>query len=523
MYSFSLASKRRSTAAAAAESPPLPPVEHLIRSPSELHAHAHPHKPLLSSQQTEQHHASHPDGVDGGDAAMEVAHGRLGWHPGHEHVPTASLYAVVPPAEQLMQVHNMNSFTDLRETADWVVEVQRERADKKRRALAQHEAVKLEEQRRRDAQEEQTALEMQRRRAERRQERAERRDAAAVADFQARNTLALDTQLRLMELGRYVTQTTEQHKTHAREKLFKNWASRHNLLGGPVSMTSWTGTNTQGYHASAPATETELRDAASATEDAYVRLSLAYRNTAQRSRAAAAILRPAELVGRGAAHPHTTQPASSAVAATGAVAPSSHPLPMATTPSNSAAPSPAPFHTAPPMFAHTSVEHMGEHANAIPYTYIPAFFDAPSATATAVTASPRRVGDAPRVDAEAIMPLPLSPSPVSRDVTGALQSHYYPWAVYSGSAVRGAMLPPAPPPREASLAVHQWGVNELRDHMLGRGVRQDGTIEDQCERKKQSAARRGLTTLPHDYATATSNTAALQVPLHFGKRMDVWL
>ncbi|CAC9454582.1 conserved hypothetical protein [Leishmania infantum JPCM5] len=523
MYSFSLASNRKSAISNSSGLAP-PAAAHVIRAPSELKPHQRLPQP--------------PNEADDDDDVIHVSNARFGWHPAHEHAPTSSLYAVRPPAEQLVHVHNLNAYMALRDAADWSVEVQREREQKKRRALAQHEAVKLEEQRHRDAQEEQTKKEMQQRRWERQQERAELREADAMADFQDRNTQFLQNQLWLMQLGSYVRQTDAQHKAHAREELHKSSVSRNHLDVGHTSTTSWGGTNVRGHHTSAPSTEIDLRQAAEATEEAYVRLSLAYRNEAQRSRAAAAILNPGELTGKGRSRPRATRSVGAFASPTSPSAPSQAATAVSTPPhSPAASPAPtavteaaakvsAPFHTAPPMFTHTSEENMGQHANAIPYTYIPEYFDAPSAAATAgKVPAPRRAGEPPeQQETGAVMPLPLSPVPVSRDVTGALQARYYPWALYSAAAVRKSMLPPLPPPREASLPVRRWGAAELRDSMFGHCILEDGTIQDQCERKKMCAAYLGYTTLPRDNATATSNAAVEpQEPLHFGKRMDIWL
>ncbi|CBZ24243.1 conserved hypothetical protein [Leishmania mexicana MHOM/GT/2001/U1103] len=521
MYAFSLASNRKSAISDPSGLAP-PAVEHVIRAPSELKSHQRVPQPSNEA--------------DDDDDVMQVSNAHFGWHPAHEHVPTSSLYVVHPPAEQLVHVHNLNSYMGLRDAADWSVEVQREREQKKRRALAQHEAVKLEEQRHRDAQEEQTKKEMRQRRLERQQQRAELREADVMANFQDRNTQFLQSQLWLMQLGSYVKQRDAQHKAHAYEALHKTASSRNHLDVGHTSTTSWTGTNVRGHHASAPSTEIGLREAAEATEEAYVRLSLAYRNEAQRSRAAAAILNPGERTGKGRSRPPATRSAgalasstSPSQAATAVSAPSHSPAtsPAPTPVTEAAAKVSAPFHTAPPMFTHTSTENMGQHANAIPYTYIPEYFDAPSAPAAATgkVPAPRRTREPPeQQETGAVMPLPLSPAPVGRDVTGALQARYYPWALYSTAAVRESMLPPLPPPREASLPVRRWGAAELRDSMFGHCILEDGTIQDQCERKKVCAAHLSYTTLPRDNATATSNAPVEpQEPLHFGKRMDIWL
>ncbi|GET86342.1 hypothetical protein, conserved [Leishmania tarentolae] len=524
MYSFSLAANHKSTIPDSSGLAPLS-VAHVIRAPSEVQSREGRSQPWTGAD-------------DDTEDVVHVSNARFGWHPAHDHVPTSSLYAVHPPPEQLVHVHDLHSYMGLRDAADWSVEVQREREQKKRRALAQHEAVKLEEQRHRDAQEEQTKKEMQQRRLERQQERAELREADVMADFQDRNTRFLQSQLWLMQLGNCIKQADAQHRTHAREQLHKNYSSRTHPGLGQTSATRWASTNVKGRHASGSSIQINLRQAAEATEEAYVRLSLAYHNEARRSRAAAAILNPGEssckgrsrlLAARSAtAFASPTSPSAPTQAATAvnmlSHSPAASPAPTAVT--EAAAKDSAPFHTAPPMFTHTSTEHMGQHANAIPYTYIPEYFDAPfAATPTRKLSSPGRAGE-PRQQEEtdAVLPLPLSPAPVSNDVTGALQAKYYPWAHYSAAAVRRSMLPPLPPPRDASLPVHRWGAAELRDSMFGHCILEDGTIQDQCERKKLCAAHLNYTRLPYDNATATSNTSVEgQEPLRFGKRMDIWL
>ncbi|KAG5511066.1 hypothetical protein GH5_07272 [Leishmania sp. Ghana 2012 LV757] len=527
MYSFSLASKCKRTTAESLESAP-PPVTHVIRTPCELSSH----------QQLPQSLPRQSNGTNNGGDVVQVCNARFGLRPVHEHAPISSLYAADPPVEEPVRVHNLSSYMSLRDAADWSVEVQREREKKKQRALAQHEAVKLKEQRRRDAQEAQAKEEMQQHRFERQQERAALREADAIANFQDRNTQFLQNQLWLMQVGDHVTQAEAQRKAHARKKLYKSCSTRNQLGLGHAKMSSLAGANVSGHHISAPFTELDLRKAAQVTEEAYVRLSLAYRNEAQRSSAAAEILYPAELIGKRRSRPHATRLTGALEWPTSLSAPSKAAA-AASTPSHSTATSPAPaegtatvavdsapFRTAPPMFTHASTENMGQYANAIPYTYIPEYFDTPSATSIVGRAAPTRsTGQSQRQQhTSAVMPLPLSPAPVSRDVSGELQARYYPWALYSAAAIRESMLPPAPPPREASLPVHQWGAAELRDSMFGHCVLTDGSIQGQCERRKAWAAYLSYTTLPRDNATATSNDPVEpQVPLHVGKRMDIWL
>nr|CAJ2468067.1 unnamed protein product [Leishmania braziliensis] len=524
MYSFSLASNCKSPISDSTGLAP-PAVAHRIRAPCELALH--------------QRLPQQSNGTNDNKDVVQVSNARFGWHPAHQHVPTSSLYTVDPPTEQPVRVHNLNSYMGLRDAADWSVEVQREREEKKRRALAQHEAAKLEEQRRRDAQEEEAKEEMRQRRLERLQKRAELREADSMADFQDRNTQFLQNQLWLIHLGNRVRQADAQHKAHARETLYKNSSNGSNSDVHHTSMSNGAGIRVRGQHATTQSTEISLRQAAQVTEEMYVRLSLAYRNEAHRSRAAAEILDPGELNVKRLSRPQAessvgafTLPTSAlpqSQAATATSTPSHSPTasPAPATGMATAAAEPVPFRTAPPMFTHTSAENMGQYANAIPCTYIPEYFDPPSAAAvtSGKATAPPHAGE-PRQhqqQRDIVMPLPLSPAPVSRDVSGTLQAKHYPWALYSAAAVRESMLPAAPP-REASLPVHQWGAAELRDSMFGHCVLPDGTMQDQCERKKLCAAHLSYTTLPRDNATATSNAAvASPVPLHFGKRMETWL
>ncbi|KAG5510585.1 hypothetical protein JKF63_06882 [Porcisia hertigi] len=511
MYSFNLTSSRKTAVGDSTELGP-PAVKHVIRAPSELPPPEPSPRDESGVSGSDNNNSKDDDGGGGCDDVVPIiSHARTDQHPVH--------------------VHNLASYTLLREAADWHVEVLREREEKKQRALAQLEATKLEEQRHRDAQEEKTKKEMQRRRLEREKERAEAREAQEISNFQDSSTQLLQNQLWLMELGKSVTQVDAQRRAHVREQLYKNSSSRKQLSGSHASVSSWPSTNVSGYHVSAPSTENDLRRAAEATEEAYVRLSLSYRSRAQRSSTAAAILEPDDITSKGRSRPQaatrtttaltsSTAPSETFQTATGTLSPS----PAALT--QTAATDPVPFRPKQPMFTHTSTENMGKHANAIPYTYIPEYFDSSSTTATvAKVDSPRRAGKPhSKHQTDAVMPLPLSPTPVSRDVSGLLQAKYYPWSIYSNAALCESMLPLSPPPREASLPVRRWGKRELRDTMFGHCIRPDGTIEDQCERKKQFAAYIGYTTLPRDNATATSNNPVEpQVPLHFSKRMDVWL
>ncbi|KAG5485524.1 hypothetical protein LSCM1_07610 [Leishmania martiniquensis] len=527
MYSFFLASDGKGTAAEPSASAPSP-VEHVIRAPCELPSH----------HRLSQHPPQKPSETNKDDDVAQVRNARFGWHPAHENVPISSFYAVGPPIEEPVRVHNLSSYTSLRDGADWSVEVQRGREKKQQRALAQHEAAKLNEQRRRDAQEEHAKAELQQRQWERQKERAARREADAMADFQDRNTQFLESQLWLMQLGDHLTQAEARRKVHTREKLYKNCFSRSQMAVGHANTSSLTGTSVSGQHISAPSTEIDLRKAAQVTEEAYVRLSLAYRNEAQRSSAAAAILDPGEPVGKGHSRSRAERLADVLASPTSASA-QAQDAAAASTSSHTPTASPAPvegmasvvadlvpFRTPPPMFIHTSMENMGQYANAIPYTYIPEYFDAPAAAAAAGTGAPTRSGrgSQKQQQTDSVMPLPLSPAPVSRDVTGELQAKYYPWALYSATVVRESMLPPPPPPREASLPVQQWSAARLRDCMFGHCVLPDGTMQNQCERRKAWAAYLSYTTLPRDNATATSNAPVEpQVPLHVGKRVDIWL
>ncbi|KPA77599.1 hypothetical protein ABB37_06965 [Leptomonas pyrrhocoris] len=407
----------------------------------------------------------------------------------------------------------------MRDAADWSAAVQRERAEKRQRALSLHEAAKAEEQHRREVAEAQSKRELQRRKEERQQMRKALKEDDEMTDFQDRSTQFLKNQQRLINLGASVAYAEQQHKARAKEDMHKTWTK--SLTGASagaaaMTMTMTMGNSTTGYPlssvpvssraagppaartAAALSKESELRQAALYTEDAYVQLSLAYRNEAHRSRATAGIL--------------AAPAANSAVASSTA---GSAPAVTACGP-GPASVAPLPFRTAPQMYCHDSADHMGSFAHDIPTTYIPEYFEDRYGATGAVSASGAANGFG-----EEVMPLPLTPAPVSQEASNALRHSYYPWAALADAGTDNAK--PVLPSREAYFPVERWGAAELQASIYGHNVHPNGTMQESCERRREFAEDFNYTTIPCDNATATSNSPEKIEPYHSGKRIDVWL
>lgn len=545
MYSFSLKPTGRKADPESAPSP----AAHIILAPSELQPspsptqetndsiHQHRLVPLSSSQTSDQSQLQQQQQQLAASSPTSALHAGAPASPPPPAPPTRAA-----ASEAAMQVHNVGAYTDMRDAADWSAVVQRERAEKRQRALAAHEAAKVEERQRREAAEALSRHEMARRQAERRQLRRALKADDAMADFQNRSTQFLKNQQRLIDLSESMARAETQRKARAREEVYRTWTRSRAGTTVPPSLTCPTESSLSHVAApfaaaittttttpttattftpaltstttAAPSMESELRQRAQRTEEAYVQLSVAYRNEAQRSRAAAGILAAA------------AAPAPAPVS-TGALERSSPmkqsggdftaPITTATT-TSSASLAPLPFRTAPQMYSHASAEHMGRYACDIPITFIPEYFDGdqagPHATATAAATTP---GSAE------VMPLPLRPAPVSAEVSATLQCAYYPWAALADAGTASA--PPPPPPllsRDTDLPVRRWGTVELQSSVYGYRVNPDGTLQEPCERRKEFAAELNYTTIPCDNATATSNSPESIEPFRSGKRLEVW-
>ncbi|KPI88427.1 hypothetical protein ABL78_2492 [Leptomonas seymouri] len=523
MYSFSLKPTGRERDPATAPPPPA----NVIRAPSEMQrppakGHEHDstsHHRLPSVPQP----ASRALGTHGTQASPQ--NGQRAPAAPSTGTPTSR-----PPSPQLqppsppvpypsMQVHSISAYSEMRDAADWSVAIQRERAEKRQRAIAQHEAAKAEERRLREEAEAQSKRELQRRKEERQQLRKAMKEDDEIADFQERDTQLLKNQQRLIDLSAAMVYAEQQRKARAREEIYQTWT--HSRAGtSAFAMTTASGTLLPSTAASShavkatatsstaiPSKETELRQAALRTEDAYVQLSLAYRSEAHRSRAAADILAAASANSGAKATPptdHSCIVSPSAVSATITTTPMHAPAPIA----------PLPFRTAPQMYSHDSDEHMGPFARDIPTTYIPEYFDDSKGKTLSVTAAAKPV-------VEEVMPLPLSPVPVSQAVSNTLRETYYPWAALADS--RTASLKQNVASRDAYLPVQRWGKQDLQSTIYGHNVNPDGTMQEPCERRKDFMAYLNYTTLPVDNATATSNAPETIPPYHFGKRVEVWM
>ncbi|KAL7700540.1 hypothetical protein NQL31_006210 [Lotmaria passim] len=543
MYSFSLKPTGRKADPESAPSP----AAHIILAPSELQPspsptqeandsiHQHRLVPLSSSQTSDQSQLQQQQQQLAASSPTSTLHAGAPASPPPPAPPTRAA-----ASEAAMQVHNVGAYTDMRDAADWSAVVQRERAEKRQRALAAHEAAKVEERQRREAAEALSRHEMARRQAERRQLRRALKADDAMADFQNRSTQFLKNQQRLIDLSESMARAETQRKARAREEVYRTWTRSRAGTTVPPSLTCPTESSLSHVAApfaaaittttttpttattftpaltstttAAPSMESELRQRAQRTEETYVQLSVAYRNEAQRSRAAAGILAAA------------AAPAPAPVS-TGALERSSPmeqsggdftaPITTATT-TSSASLAPLPFRTAPQMYSHASAEHMGRYACDIPITFIPEYFDGdqagPHATATAAATAP---GSAE------VMPLPLRPAPVSAEVSAALQCAYYPWAALADAGTASAPPPPLLS-RDTDLPVRRWGTVELQSSVYGYRVNPDGTLQEPCERRKEFAAELNYTTIPCDNATATSNSPESIEPFRSGKRLEVW-
>jgi hypothetical protein len=503
MYEFSLNPTGRKVVPDTAPPPPA----HVIRAPFEISQEQQSQRvfsPPPSSRVANKRGAhtaqpQHQRSAAGASSLLETSASATPPPPPSTTSPTSLHHH--PP----LQVHNVSAYTDMRDAADWSAAIQRERADKRRRALAAHEAAKAAEQQRREAAEAQSKRELQHRKEERLQLRKAMKEEDEIADLQDRSTQLLKNQQRLIHLGASVAHAEMQRKTRAREGMYSTWTTTHagtSTSSSAAMMTATTATATLSK-------ETELREAAQRTEDAYVRLSLAYRNEAQRSRQVAGILAAADERAR------TNLPSSELRNGLAT------PLTSNTTATSTA---PRPFRPAPQMYSHNSAAHMGKYAHDIPITYIPEYFDkkdrgtSPHATSTAAAAALLSTSSSP---IQELMPLPLRPAPVNQEVSNALRDVYYPWAALTDARI--ASTTPTRPPRESYLPVRKWGEADLQASMYGHGANPDGTMQEPCERRKEFAAQLNYSTIPRDNATATSNSPQSIEPFRPGKRQEVWL
>lgn len=285
--------------------------------------------------------------------------------------------------------------------------------------------------------------------------------------------------------------------------------------------------------------EDDLRHEARQTEEAYVVLSLAYRSEARAAQTAA--LRTSSTAVAVVGRPEIPDEGSAAALPAAAVLGS---------------PRDSIFICPKPPYLHDP-QHVGEAAASLPQTYVPPNFESamladegkaplggPVGRWTAGTFSygpgyqrrrrPHHLTS--EADDRNVMPLPLLPYPVSRDVTAELQVQYYPWCTRplpeAGAASRRVddddlsvgFVPPRlpPPPRDAYLPVQKWGAVELQDTQYGRYSTEDGGVRPSCERLRAAASLRSNTAVPLSGGGDQSRFLK-PAPLHFGKRMDMWM